>query len=87
MADQAGGGAFTVKQFCDAHNVSVPFYYVLKHRGLGPREMHLNSKVLISYEAAADWRREREAPAEPGLAPAARVDVDDVAAPDGAKVD
>ena len=59
-----GGGAFTVKDFCKAHSISLAYYYDLKAAGIGPREMRLKHKVLISYEAAADWRRAREAAAE-----------------------
>jgi hypothetical protein len=86
--DQAGGGAFTVKEFCAAHSMSVAFYYVLKAKGEGPREMRLNSKVLISWEAAEAWRRQHEdAVAPTNLAPATGGEIDDVPAPDGAKVD
>ena len=58
-----GAGAFTIKEFCAQHRISVAFYYVLRHRGEAPVEMHVGSRVLVSYEAAADWRRAREAPA------------------------
>ena len=55
-----GGGAFTIKEFCAQHRISVAFFYVLRNRGEGPVEMHVGSRVLISYEAATDWRRARE---------------------------
>ena len=55
--------AYTIDTFCERHGLSHSFYYKLKAQGLGPREIKLNSKVLISREAAADWRREREAEA------------------------
>ena len=51
---------FTVTEFCEAHQISQPYYYQLRLKGLGPREMRLGRKVLISHEAAADWRRQRE---------------------------
>jgi hypothetical protein len=35
-------------------------YYKLDHQGLGPRVMRVGTRALISKEAAADWRRERE---------------------------
>lgn len=54
---------YTVDLFCHRHGLSHSFYYKLKAQGLGPREIRLNSKVLITREAAADWRREREAAA------------------------
>ncbi len=53
-------GALTIKEFCDLHRISVAFFYVLRQRGEGPVEMHVGSRVLISHEAAADWRRSRE---------------------------
>jgi hypothetical protein len=36
-------------------------YFKLKTHGLGPREMAVGSRRYISFEAAADWRRAREA--------------------------
>ena len=52
--------ALTIDEFCRRHGLSRPFYYKIKAQGLGPREIKLNSKVLITREAASDWRRERE---------------------------
>jgi hypothetical protein len=53
--------AFDVEEFCRRHSISVPFYYKLRSQGLGPREMLKGTRVLITREAAADWRREGEA--------------------------
>ena len=53
-------GAYTVAQFCERHNISLGFYYTLRNRNEGPREMRVGKKVLISREAAADWRRQTE---------------------------
>jgi hypothetical protein len=36
-------------------------YYEMKKEGWGPVEMEVGRRRLISYEAAAEWRREREA--------------------------
>jgi hypothetical protein len=52
---------FTINEFCVAHKISAAFYYALKRAGLGPREMVLGRRRIISGEAAADWRRERAA--------------------------
>jgi len=52
--------ALNILQFCDAHDISEGFYYKMKKQGLGPREMKLGSRTLITFEAAADWRHERE---------------------------
>jgi hypothetical protein len=53
--------AYTIDEFCEAHRISRRKYYDLVEQGIGPRIMRADSKVLISVEAAADWRAEREA--------------------------
>ena len=52
--------ALSVDQFCDAHNVSRAYFYVLLKSNRGPRIMRVGRRTLVSAEAAADWRRERE---------------------------
>ena len=46
--------------FCKAHGLSESFYHKLKNEGLGPDEMRVGSKVLITFESAARWRAARE---------------------------
>jgi len=58
-----GAAAFTVDGFCRSHHVSRSKLYQMWREGIGPRIMRIGAKVLISTEAAADWRREREAAA------------------------
>lgn len=54
--------AFTIAEFCARNGkISRAFYFKLRSEGLGPRELRLGTRVLITAEAAADWRREREA--------------------------
>jgi hypothetical protein len=53
--------AFTVAEFCAAHRVSRSGLYNHWRAGTGPRFMRSGKKVIITVEAAADWRREREA--------------------------
>jgi hypothetical protein len=48
--------AFSIREFCLAHRISVPFYFQLKAQGLGPREMKLGTRRIISAEAATEWR-------------------------------
>lgn len=48
--------ASTITQFCMDHMVSRSGYYNLRAQGLAPDEMHLGRKVLITNEAAAEWR-------------------------------
>jgi hypothetical protein len=52
--------AYSISEFCESHRISESFYFKLKKQGRGPREMRVGDRVLISLEAAADWRRERE---------------------------
>jgi hypothetical protein len=53
--------AFTIAEFCKAHRISQSMYFKLRNQGLGPREMSVGSRKIISIEAAAAWRRAREA--------------------------
>jgi hypothetical protein len=53
--------AFTVPEFCEAHRISQAKYYEMKKDGWGPVEMEVGRRRLISFEAAAEWRRKREA--------------------------
>ncbi|MBT1511786.1 hypothetical protein KIP88_14840 [Bradyrhizobium sp. SRL28] len=55
--------AMSIPEFCEAHGLSEGMYYKMKKQGLGPRLMKCGSRSLVTFEAAADWRREREAAA------------------------
>ena len=59
-ARECARAAFTVSEFCDAHRLSRSKLYQLWASGRGPRIMRVGSKLLISVEAAADWRRDCE---------------------------
>jgi hypothetical protein len=52
--------ALSIAQFCEAHNISVGFFYKLKKQGGGPREMKVGGRTLITFESAAEWRRMQE---------------------------
>jgi hypothetical protein len=56
VADDAD--AFTVNEFCARHRISVQLFY--KNRKQMPRTFNVGTRVLISKEAAAAWRHERE---------------------------
>lgn len=56
--------AYSIPEFCTANGISRAHYFNEKKAGRGPREMHVGARVLISKEAAADWRRQREQVAE-----------------------
>jgi hypothetical protein len=60
--------AFTIQEFCDAHRISKARYYELKERGLTPDEMMVGRLRIISFEAAARWRQQREREAAPSAA-------------------
>jgi len=52
--------ALSIPEFCEAHGISEGFFYKLKKKGEGPREMKVGARTLITLESAAEWRRERE---------------------------
>jgi len=52
--------AYSIRQFSEAHNISVDTYFRMRRAGLGPATMKVGSWTLISVEAAAAWRLERE---------------------------
>ena len=55
--------AFSIREFCAAHRISASMYHKLKSLGLGPREMDVGRRKIITPEANAEWQaaREREA--------------------------
>jgi hypothetical protein len=52
--------ALSIKQFCAAHSICVETFYRMQRAGAGPSVMKVGARTLISVEAAATWRRERE---------------------------
>jgi hypothetical protein len=52
--------ALTIPAFCKSFNISERFYRKLKTQGLGPVEMKIGARTLISLEAIDAWRRARE---------------------------
>ncbi len=60
LADQPHAAAFTIAEFCRAHRISQSMYFKQRALGLGPREMVVGTRKLISQEAAAEWRKARE---------------------------
>jgi hypothetical protein len=55
--------AYTIAQFCAVHQMSESMYFKMREAGLGPQEIQLGRRRIISLEAAARWRAEREAAA------------------------
>jgi len=52
--------AYTVKQFCQAFQISPSTYYALKQRGEGPRERKVGGSFRIMVEDAKAWSRRRK---------------------------
>jgi hypothetical protein len=52
-------GAFTIDEFCRAFRISRSMFYKLRKNGQAPVVMDAG-KPLISFAAAAEWRRTRE---------------------------
>jgi hypothetical protein len=61
LLEDPAGGVDTIAEFCRRHKISQSFFYELRKRGLGPDELRLGSRVLISHEAGRRWRAAREA--------------------------
>jgi hypothetical protein len=57
--DDDGVDAYSIPAFCRRNAISESFYHKLKAQGLGPATMRIGRRVLISAEAAAQWRRQR----------------------------
>ena len=53
-------GARTVRQFCDANNISHTLFYELQKRGKGPRIIKAGRRTLVGSEAEIDWRAQME---------------------------
>jgi hypothetical protein len=62
-ARRGGHAAYTISEFCAAYRLSRSKLYQLWTAGIGPRFFRVGAKILISNDAAVDWRREREAEA------------------------
>jgi hypothetical protein len=54
--------AFSIEEFCRRHRISVQLFYKLRQQM--PATFRVGSRVLVSREAAAAWRREREQAAD-----------------------
>jgi len=51
---------YTVAEFCASHRVSRSALYKLWAAGTGPRFKRIGVKVLITREAAAEWRERND---------------------------
>ncbi|MDD5211917.1 MAG: hypothetical protein PHV62_05840 [Sulfuricurvum sp.] len=53
-------GAYSIEEFCKNHKISKAHFYNLQKKQLTPRIMKVGKRVLISEEAAIDWRKKME---------------------------
>ena len=53
--------AFTISQFCAAHNLPRTAYYKLLKEGQAPVVMKVGRRRLITAEAAQSWREKMTA--------------------------
>jgi predicted DNA-binding transcriptional regulator AlpA len=56
----SGPDALSIAEFCASHGISKSTFFKLRRDGDAPRVMQIGSRVLISVEAGAEWRKERE---------------------------
>lgn len=59
-----GMKAYTIPQFCAAHNISLDSYYRMQRTGDGPKIKKVGHATRISVEAAKAWREAGEAATE-----------------------
>jgi hypothetical protein len=52
--------AYSVVTFARRHSISLQLFYKLRAAGLGPDEIHVGARRLISKESARRWRRKME---------------------------
>jgi len=55
---------YSVRSFCQAHDISEAMFFQMQAEGWGPDVARVGARILISFEAAARWRAEREAAAK-----------------------
>jgi predicted DNA-binding transcriptional regulator AlpA len=58
--------AYSIPQFCAAHNISRALFYLLLKDGRAPAIMKLGRRTLVSAEAARAWRQQMTSPSAGG---------------------
>ena len=61
--------AFTLKEFCEAYQISRGRLYELQRAGLGPVTYSIASRPYVSASAAADWQKRMETGAAANFRP------------------
>ncbi len=52
--------AFSYKEFCKRHSISLSYLYDLIKTGKGPRILRIGDRRLITAESAREWRNRFE---------------------------
>jgi hypothetical protein len=55
--------SYNVDGFCAAHSISKSALHLMWQEGTGPDVFYVGQRRMVSKEAAARWRQEREAAA------------------------
>ena len=53
--------SFSKQEFCARQGISPGLYDKMKRLGLGPREIHLLDRIIITKEDEDEWLRARKA--------------------------
>ena len=61
-AENESLGSYTIKQFCQRHQMAKSTYAGMQKQGVGPREIRYGRLVRISADAEAAWMRAMENP-------------------------
>jgi hypothetical protein len=54
-------GALSLREFCEAYGVNRATLFKLRRQGLGPEELLVGRRVLISHAAAFEWELRMQA--------------------------
>jgi hypothetical protein len=55
------GDVHTIASFCQSNAISPSLYYKLRREGRGPVEIEIADRIVITEQAEAAWRAERQA--------------------------
>jgi hypothetical protein len=51
---------YTIATFCAAHHISAAMFFKMQNADQAPRTMRVGRRVLITFEAAHEWRQRCE---------------------------
>lgn len=62
LSDHPYRGAMSIAEFCRRFGVSRATLNRWRQKGLGPDEVHVGGRVLLTYEAIDEWQRRHKRP-------------------------